>query len=782
MSKRVRVFSDYLPVRDHASPSVVLLKDRSALAILELDGLPVHTLDDDLVRRARDSLNHLLCGWSSIDDLVLYSWVCRGRAEEAVYPSGTFRSRFAADLDARYRARLLDRNLYLNRTYLGIMIRPPRIAGEWIGERIERRRRGRDVVEEPPYQRVRRLLDACDTIETNLATYKPRRLGLVQDARGRIFSEVGEALAFIMTGVWRRVGLQANNALGGLLTERFITGSETIEIRGAGYSHFAACFGALQPMTPCLPGALDEILTSPFYSTVTQSFRFIRRQDAIETMSSQQKRMAGADDHARSQMSQLSDALDAVQSGRLMMGDYHLVVTVFTDDRAKMRETANAAWHTLQNTGLHAAREDLALEAAYLSMMPGNGRYRPRPWVVSTSNFASLAGMHAFPSGDERGQWGAPIAMFRTLGGTPYRYHMHVNQVGNTFVFGESGSGKSTWLGFIILQSERAGAQVIVRDKDRGLEALIRAVGGKYLALDNPTGLAPLKALTDAPADLHHLAQLVRGLLCLPERYEMTPEEDRRLHVGLRAIMALPPKDRWIGDLRAFLGVRSGAGLRLEKWCWGNEYGWALDNPHDVVDIDAPVLGTDVTKFLDDPMVRGPVMMDLLYRTERLADGRRLLEIIDEGWKVIDDEAFSDYAKDMFKTDRKKNAAMIFATQSISDARESRIWPTIREQCKTIVAFAVDRPNRDDFRALKFSERECDIIEKLRPGTGDFLLRQGARSVQLQLLLSGMADEINVISGTALGVKALDKALAEIGDADHERLIEAYHEKMREDA
>lgn len=773
-----RLLSRYIPVLDHASSGVVLLKDHSALAMIAVDGIPVQTLDADVVYRARASLNHALCGIASTDGLVLCNWITRGFAPESVYPAGTYRSDFARDLDVRYRAKLFDRFLFLNQTYIGVLLRPMRLGGEWLGDQIGKRQRNRDVADEAPADRVARLERLCSRIETDLEAYRPRRLGLRQ-ANGHTFSEIAEALVFAMTGAWRPVGLQAQGRMGDMLSERIITGRESIEIRGPARSSWAACFGMRQMMAETPPGTLDGLLSAPFRSTVAQSFRFINQADALGLMGRKQNRMVSANDRAHSQITELDEAMDDVQSGRIAMGDYSLVVTAFSDDLRSLTQVSNDAWHILQNAGAQVAREDKALEAAYFSMLPGNTRLRPRPGVVSTRNFVSLAPMHGYPAGAEQGAWGPPLALFRTTGGTPYRFHPEVNGVRNAFIFGETGSGKTAYIAFLVAQSERLGIQVVLWDKDRGLEILVRAVGGRYLSLRNPTGLAPFKALTDSADDIHHLAQLVRGLVRSGEDYQFTPEEDRRLHLGLRAIMALPPAERWLADLRAFLGVsRSGAGARLEKWCRGAEYGWVLDNPADTVRLDAPVLGFDVTEFLTDPIVCGPVMTDLLYRTTSLEDGRKLLYVIDEGWRVVDIPAFADAAVvDSLKTGRKKNTGLIFATQSVGDALRSGIAHTIREQCKTIAGFPVARPNRDELRELRFSDRECDVIESLEMGSGQFLLSQGGRSVVLELALRGLTEELAVMSGNEINVRRLDDLRARLGD-DGEA-IEAFRKLVR---
>ena len=165
----------YVQVYDHASPRVVLLKDGSAFAMYEVDGLPAQTLDVADLYRGRKSLNHGWTGLSSTEGLTLFSWVCRGFAPDSVYPSGVFRSRFAHDLNERYRAKLMDRFLYLNKTYVGVMLQPSRPAGDWVHRKLKRFRRERDITDETPVERIRRLMRVCDILQADLEPYKPRR-------------------------------------------------------------------------------------------------------------------------------------------------------------------------------------------------------------------------------------------------------------------------------------------------------------------------------------------------------------------------------------------------------------------------------------------------------------------------------------------------------------------------------------------------------------------------------------------------------------------------------
>jgi type IV secretory pathway VirB4 component len=72
-------------------------------------------------------------------------------------------------------------------------------------------------------------------------------------------------------------------------------------------------------------------------------------------------------------------------------------------------------------------------------------------------------------------------------------------------------------------------------------------------------------------------------------------------------------------------------------------------------------------------------------------DGSPTLIIIDEGWLVLDSPAFAAQLREWLKTLRKKNASVIFATQSLADIETSAIAPAIIESCPTRIFLPNER-------------------------------------------------------------------------------------------
>ena len=772
-ASREREPDTYVPYIGHAAPGILLLDDGSLLAMLRLDGAAFETADPIAINALHAQRNILLRNIAS-DRLVLQTHVVRSLADDAVYPADACSSAFARELDERYRARLTANRLFRNELFVSILLRATSrtgVSGGNVAALFARRKRG-DRARSASPANLDQITGIVSTLIYELNAYGPRHLAL-REQNGVVFSEPAEALRLVLTGEHMLVPLVNGHLGGAVYTDRVIVGREAIEIRGAGGSTYAAGFGLREYPAVTWPGMFDTILSAPYRCVLTQSFGFLNKQEAQGILTRKQNQMVTARDKAASQTAALSEAADLLASNAFVMGDHHLTLMTFADSLDNLRLVASSARRDLAESGAVIAREDLALEAAYWAQLPGNMRLRTRPGSVSSRNFAAMASLHNYPLGAERGHWGAPLTVFRSTGGTAYRFHLHattatVRDLGNVFMAGPSGSGKTTLMLFLLAMTERQKVTTVLFDKDRGGDILARAVGGTYLVLPSgePSGLAPLKALSATPADVAFVKELVKALVMEPGK-EMRPEDERRLELGVQAVLALPAEARSFAELRAFLGQSDpeGPGARLEKWCRGGALGWVLDNDADRVSLDAPFLGFDVTAVLDDPVTRGPILSYLFHRVESLLDGRRLVLAIDEFWKVLLDAGFRDLVNDKLKTIRKLNGLVILATQSPADALRSPIAHSIIEQCPTQILMPNSRADPADYRdGLKLTEPEfLAIREELAVGGRRFLLKQGTASVACELDLTGLDDLVAVLSGREKTVRLMDRLIAEVG-------------------
>ncbi|MGN6776036.1 VirB4 family type IV secretion/conjugal transfer ATPase [Rhizobium sp.] len=756
----------FIPYVRHVDETVIALESRALLAMIAVEGVSFETIDPIDLNSLQRDLNTL---YRNIADERLAIWTHLIRRRDNTYPDGAFTNPFSAALNGRYRERMVSEDLFRNDLYLTLLWHPGRDPVEQLANLLSRVRKAQRAAVELDEDSLKHLRDKVTDVTAGLRRFGPRVLSLY-DQNGILFSEPSEVLHQLIGGRREPIPLTEGRISSAIYSDRVIFGRETVEIRDEGTSRYAGMFGFKEYPARTKVGMLDGILTAPFELILTQSFAFRSKTDARTIMGRKQNQMVSAVDKAASQIEELDAAMDELESNRFVLGEHHLTLGVFASSVKDLADNLAKARSHLTNGGAVVAREDLGLEAAWWAQLPGNFRYRARSGAITSRNFAALSPFHSYPMGQKDGnEWGPAVAMLKTASGSPFYFNFHYGDLGNTFVCGPSGAGKTVLLNFMLSQLEKHDPHMVFFDKDRGADLFVRAAGGTYLPLKNglPTGCAPLKALELTPENKIFLARFIAKLAGTAVR-DFSVGDVSDIALAIDGLADLPNQQRTIGALRTFLNNTDPEGIaaRLRRWERGGPLGWVFDNEVDEIGIGAKFLGYDMTDFLDNEEICNPLMAYLFYRVEQLIDGRRIIIVIDEFWKALQDESFLDLAQNKLKTIRKQNGLMLFATQSPRDAINSPIAHTIIEQCPTQVFLPNSRGDRDDYVCgFKLTEREFELVAReLTAESRRFIVKQGHNSVVAELNLNGFGDELAILSGRTANVELAEAIRAELGD------------------
>jgi len=756
----------FIPYVRHIDEAAIALDSRALMVVLAVGGVSFETADVLDLNSLHRELNTL---YRNIADERLALWTHVVRRRDNDYPQGQFANPFSERLNSRYRERMIGEDLFRNDLYLSLVWHPGRDPAEKAANLLPRLRSARRGDVELDENALKHLHDKVSDINAGLKRFQARVLSLYEQD-GILFSEPSEMLHEIVGGRRERVPLTEGRISSAIYSDRVIFGRETVEIRHEADTRYAGIFGLKEYPATTRSGMLDGILTAPFELILTQSFAFASKADARTILGRKQNQMVSAGDKAASQIEELGDAMDDLESNRFVLGEHYLALSVFAPSVKQLTENMAKARAQLTNGGAVVAREDLGLEAAWWGQLPGNFRYRARSGAITSRNFAALSPYHTYPTGQKDGnEWGPAVAMLKTASGSPFYFNFHHSDLGNTFVCGPSGTGKTVLLNFMLSQLEKHDPHMIFFDKDRGADLFVRAAGGRYLPLRNglATGCAPLKALKLTAQNRVFLSRWIGKLVGSAKR-ELTVTELHDIAGAVDGLADLPVERRSIGALRTFLDNTDPEGIasRLRTWERGGPLGWVFDNETDDIGIGAKFIGYDMTDFLDNEEIRTPLMDYLFFRIEQLVDGRRIIIVIDEFWKALQDEGFRDLAQNKLKTIRKQNGLMLFATQSPRDAIVSPIAHTIIEQCPTQIFLPNPRGDHADYvDGFKLTEREFELVSRdLSIESRRFIVKQGHNSVVAELNLRGFDDELDILSGRTASVELAEAIRAEVGD------------------
>ncbi len=803
---RERSVTEYLPQFSHVRPHIIRNIDGSVHAMFEAAGARWEDLDGDALAGQHEALCSLHRTLNLRLRLTVTKHLVHAEAHPGDYPALRARIPFVAEMDAAYRFRLVDQgHLWTNTLLLGFTIRPPTLTG-----------RAKRAAARTPQPVDQADLDALEhvisTVRANLgATHGLRLLGLRSEGQAA-FSEIAEAHSLILTGRFKKVPLSRGRLAVSICAHRpVMRGDKVVELRQAGRTDLAALFGLSTYPAETAAGMFNVLLAAPYRLVFSQSFGEMRLHESQAIVSRTTNQFVSANDPAFKQKDALALAANDLQERLYGFGVHNLTLMVLAEGEQSLAVAAAAADDDLRASGAIVARLDWDLEAAYFGQVPGTEGLHPRSAPWTTRNFAAAAPLHNFPRGWRGGRWCDFAALLTTNGGTPYYWNPHTSEDGrpgdvpHLFITGPNGSGKTTvllaLLGWLM---ERAGAQVVLWDKDRGAKLFVMRMGGAYIEIrvGEDTGLAPLKALDGRnPGDMAYLSALVRSLILADEGPALLPEDEHRIDLALRTVMGLPPALRSFNEVRAFLGAGSGStGARLRRWCAGRELGWVLDNPRDRIRLDAQIIGFDQTRYMDHREACGPIQSYLFHRVGKMVDGRRMIVAIDEFWKSLTNAAFRGLIQNGLATFRKQNCGMWLVTQSVGSAlMASDIAHTIREQCLTQMHFPNGGATWADFgpKGLGFphgvpvegagtnpEEVPGQAFRLVKSGLsgggrGRFLLKQGTSYVPVQLCLEGMDDIIATLSARTETVDLMDAIAAEMPGADMDALFAEFHRRRR---
>ncbi|GBQ65309.1 conjugal transfer ATPase TrbE [Ameyamaea chiangmaiensis NBRC 103196] len=400
-------------------------------------------------------------------------------------------------------------------------------------------------------------------------------------------------------------------------------------------------------------------------------------------------------------------------------------VTVWDEDATVAADRLRLVEKTIQGHDFTCMRETVNAIEAWFGSLPGHVYANVRQPCVSTLNLAHMIPLSAVWAGPERdGHFAAPPLFYaRTEGSTPFRFALHVGDVGHTLIAGPTGAGKSVLLAFMAMQFRRyTGARIFAFDFGGSIRAATLAMGGDWhdlggaLAQDvnEPVALQPL-ARIDEPGERAWAAEWVATLL-EREGVAVAPDLKDHLWSALTSLASAPVAERTLTGLSALLQSLA-LKQALQPYCVGGPWGSLLDAEHERLGV------ADIQAFEIEGLIgsgaASAVLSYLFHRIEDRFDGSPTLLIIDEGWLALDDRAFAGQLREWLKTLRKKNASVIFATQSLADIDASPIAPALIESCPTRIFLPNDRALEPQitaiYRRFGLNDRQIEILSRATP-------------------------------------------------------------------
>jgi type IV secretion system protein TrbE len=413
-------------------------------------------------------------------------------------------------------------------------------------------------------------------------------------------------------------------------------------------------------------------------------------------------------------------ALQELGSDLVSYGYLTATLTVMGKSRDQVESRTRAVERVINGRGFTTIRETLNAVEAWLGSLPGHVYANVRQPILHTLNLAHLIPLSSVWAGDEWNEHLSDRSLIeaQTEGTTPFRLNLHVGDVGHTLIVGPTGSGKSVLLSLLTAQWQRyEDAQVFIFDKGRSARAMTLAMNGAWLPLagEARSSLQPLSDI-DTDRGASFAADWLIGLV-EAEGMTMTPQLKSTLWEGLNSLASAPRAERTLTGLCLILASEA-LKAALHPYTLEGAYGHLLDSDHDTLDLSS-VACFEMDELMQTPPAVAPVITYLFHRLDDRFEGRPTLLILDEAWLFLDHPVFAARLRDWLKTLRKKNVAVLFATQSLADIEGATIASTLIESCPTRIFLPNERAlepiSQSVYRRFGLNDRQIDIIAKSIP-------------------------------------------------------------------
>jgi type IV secretion/conjugal transfer VirB4 family ATPase len=427
------------------------------------------------------------------------------------------------------------------------------------------------------------------------------------------------------------------------------------------------------------------------------------------------------DESASATVRQLGDALTELDVNGHFFGECSLALVLFDRDAAALERMAAEAIKVFAAHDGTLFEERYNLLNAWLSIMPGNSAHNLRRLALLETNYADLSFLFTLDGGQRH----CPhlnreaLAVFETQHGTPYHLTLHVQDVGHTLVTGATGSGKSFAVNVLITHAQKYDPTTIIFDLGHSYRKLATLLHGGYLELGlrqcdvsiNPFSLEP------TPEHLHFLQAFTKVLLEGADGYQLSELEDRELYEALENLYVLDRTQHRLFTLANLLP--RALSRRLGKWIDGGRYANLFDHADDTLSVERFQV-FDFAAMRAYPALIEPLLFYVLHRVrDRIDDpgtaGLKLC-VMDEAWRFIRHPSLRAYVEEALKTWRKRNAAMVLATQSVDDFASVDLLQTVVEGCPTKLLLANPSLDRSRYAELfQLNAIELDLLTTLIP-------------------------------------------------------------------
>ena len=397
-------------------------------------------------------------------------------------------------------------------------------------------------------------------------------------------------------------------------------------------------------------------------------------------------------------------------------GFYTCTLIVDGDSIDEVEERVDIISKTINNMGFITIEESINSVEAFLGSIPGNITNNVRMPILNTITLSHLLPVSSVWGGDSWNKHlnAPPLIYTKTKGSTPFRFNIHIEDIGHSAIVGPTGYGKSVLLGLIASSFMKyKDSRVYFFDKDASSRVLTYAVGGEFHDLGNDElsfqPLANIEIVEEKEWAYGWILEILEQ-----ENVKVSPTQKEKIWKALDNLSKTPIELRTISNFYTSVNDRE-IKEALIPYKIGGALGRYFDSDKDTLNFSRWQV-FEMNQVINNKKGITPLLSYIFRRIENSLDGSPYIIILDECWMFFDSPIFAAKIREWLKVLRKKNCSVIFATQELGDILNSKLFTTVLDACQTKVFLPNPNAFADNYIPIyeKFglNKTEIEIISK----------------------------------------------------------------------
>lgn len=428
-----------------------------------------------------------------------------------------------------------------------------------------------------------------------------------------------------------------------------------------------------------------------------------------------------------------------------------LNIVVIGETNEKLNESCKVISDIFARTGIISFTEDINLQNAFYSIMPGNFKFLTRSSNVPTGLVAGFAYAEGSDRIDSNNfMWGKSLVTLQNINNRRYQIGMPLEQR-NMVIIGKGGSGRSMLANIIVAGCVKNKISTYYIDTTEKGDCFGMLLGSRLERIsfqgqsDGHSGFNPFSGLRAKKSHIEYVKSMIRIMI----NNNSGEISDKKIDELAKLVISNGGSD--------FSGAITDVGLQDDMIDWldigrnGQVFNYEINNPDELDGVGTRVVLDE--NIISNKNILNVISWALLFKISKIvASGKKALIVIKDPFTLFNQSFSKGLLEQILQRARdENNVSFIFISKCNTDTIEnSYARNVILKHGEIRIHFGNDKINDQYKRVFGISGKEAELISGLHKNYGrSFAVFTPYQREYIKFDLSQLGTDLRILSDSS---------------------------------